>query len=156
MTSYSPPSRFLRALHKETNAVSNTRFSSCSRHKPNKNKNSPQHEARHPPCCIRRHAFPRSKGRSNPRTAFPILALSAGIVSPDQRVVAVLQHRLHPSMSRGCWCCRCCCCCCCCYSYYCCYCNAAASCLCSSGPPVETLYRDQKGGSTPPSRRRFR
>ena len=34
----------------------------------------PQHEARHPPCCIRRHVFPRSKGRSRPRTAFSILA----------------------------------------------------------------------------------
>ena len=26
----------------------------------------------------------------------------------------MLQHRLHPTMSRGRWCCRCCCCCCCC------------------------------------------
>ena len=34
-----------------------------------------KHEARHPPCCIRPHAFPRSKGRSTPRTAFPLLAL---------------------------------------------------------------------------------
>ena len=115
----------------------------------------PQHEAHHPPCCIRRHAFPRSKGRSTQRTAFPLLALrrhrflrskgdlrreppflsshSAGIVSPDQRVSAVLQHRLHSTISHGCWCCRCCCCC---------YCHAAASCRCSSGPPLETLYRD--------------
>ena len=34
----------------------------------------PQHEARQPPCCIRPHGFPRSKGRSIPRTAFPLLA----------------------------------------------------------------------------------
>ena len=82
---------------------------------------------------------------------------SAGIVFPDQRVAVVLQHRLHPTMSRGYWCCRCCCCCCCCcYSYYCCYWHAAASCLCSSEPPVETLYRYQSGGWTPPSRRIIR
>ena len=65
----------------------------------------PQHEARHSPCCIRRHALPRSKGRSKPRTALPS-SHSAGIVSPDQRVAAVLQHRLLPTMSRGCWWCR--------------------------------------------------
>ena len=35
----------------------------------------PQHEACRPPCCIRRYAFPRSKGRSKPTIAFPILAL---------------------------------------------------------------------------------
>ena len=113
----------------------------------------PQHESRHPPRCIRRHTFPRSKGTSKPRTVFPILALR-GIVSPDQKVAAVLQHRLYPTMSRGYWCFRCCCCCCC-SSYYCCYCRAAASSLYSSGPPVETLYRDQRGGLTPLSRRRF-
>ena len=38
---------------------------------------------------------------------------SAGIASPNQRVAAVLQHRLHPTMSRGRWYCRCYCCCCC-------------------------------------------
>ena len=95
--------------------------------------------------------------KGDPNREPPFLSShSAGIVSPDQRVAAVLQHRLHPIMSRGYWCCRCCCCCCCCYSYYCCYCHSAASCLCSNEPPVETLYRDQRGGWTPPSRRRFR
>ena len=54
-----------------------------------------------------------------------------GIVSPDQTVAAVLQHRPRP--------CGCCCCCCC----------------LRSGPPVGTLYRDQRGGSTLPVRRRF-
>ena len=35
----------------------------------------PRHEARHPPCCIRPHSFPWSKGRSTSRTAFPLLVL---------------------------------------------------------------------------------
>ena len=56
MTSYSPPSWFSRVLHKETNAVSNTRLSSRSRHKPNKTKNSPSARSPspsmlHPPPC---------------------------------------------------------------------------------------------------------
>ena len=34
----------------------------------------PQHESRHPPYRVLRHAFPRSKGRSTPRTAFPLLS----------------------------------------------------------------------------------
>ena len=91
------------------------------------------------------------KGDPNREPPFPS-SHSAGIVSPDQRVAAMLQHRLHPTMSRGYWCCRCCCCCCCCccYSYYCGYCHAAASCLCSSKTLVETLYRDRRGGWTPP------
>ena len=67
---------------------------------------------------------------------------SAGIASPDQRAAAVLQHRLHPTMSRGRWCYRCCCCCCCCR----CYCHAAISCRCSIGPPAETRYQDRRGG----------
>ena len=76
MISYFPPSWFPWALRQEINAVSNTRFSSRSRHKPNKNKRThPQHEARHPPCYIRPYSFPRSKGRSTPRTAFPLLVL---------------------------------------------------------------------------------
>ena len=50
----------------------------------------------------------------------------------------MLQHRLHPTTSRGRWCCRCCCCCCC---------HARR---CCSGPPAETRYRDQRGGWTPP------
>ena len=96
------------------------------------------------------------KGDPNREPTF-LSSPSAGIVSPDQRVAAVVQHRLHPTMNRGYRCCRCCCCCCCyCYSYYCCYCHAIASCLCSSGSPVKTLHRDQRGGWTLPSRRRFR
>ena len=35
----------------------------------------PQHNARHPTCCIRPHYFTRSKGRAKPRTAFPLLVL---------------------------------------------------------------------------------
>ena len=69
----------------------------------------------------------------------------AGIASPDQRVAAVLQHRLHPTTSRG----HCCCCCCC---RCCCILLARRYC---SGPPAETRYRDQRGGGTPPSRRRY-
>ena len=60
----------------------------------------------------------------------------------------MLQRRLHPTRSRGHWCCRCCCCCR--------YCHAATSCRCSSGPPADTRYRDRRGGWTPPSRRIFR
>ena len=40
-----------------------------------KTRTHPQLEARHAPCCICPHSFPRSKGRSIPRTAFPLLAL---------------------------------------------------------------------------------
>ena len=57
------------------------------------------------------------------------------------RVAAVLQHRLHLTMSRGRWYCRCYCCCCCR-----CYCHATTSCRCSSGPPADTRYLDQRGG----------
>ena len=46
----------------------------------------------------------------------------------------MLQRRLHPTRSRGHWCCRCCCCCCC-RCYY----HAATSCRCSNGPPANTL-----------------
>ena len=120
----------------------------------------PQREARHPPCCIRRHALPRSKGRSKPRTAFPLLTLRRhrfpGSKGRSSAPTQIASH--HESW---CWWCRCCCCCCCrcrccyCCCCCCCYCHASASCCCSSGPPVETLYRDQRGGWTPSSRRRF-
>ena len=48
---------------------------SLSKQAKEKPRTHPQHEARHPPCCIRPHAFPRSKGRSKPRTAFALLVL---------------------------------------------------------------------------------
>ena len=76
---------------------------------------------------------------------------SAGIASPDQRVAVVLQHRLHPTMSRGRWYCRCYCCCCC--RRCCCYVWLARRCC--GGPPAETRCRDRRDGWTPPSRRRF-
>ena len=51
--------------------------------------------------------------KGDPHLEPPSLSLySAGIASPDQRVAAGLQHRLHPTMSRGRWYCRCYCCCC--------------------------------------------
>ena len=85
----------------------------------------------------------------------PSLSLySAGIASPDQRVAAVLQHRLHPTMSRGRWYCRCYCCCCCCCRRCCC--DAWLTRRYCGGPPAETRYRDRRGGWTPPPRRRFR
>ena len=40
-----------------------------------KTRTHPQHEARHPPCCIRPHSFPRSKESSTSRTTFPLLVL---------------------------------------------------------------------------------
>ena len=77
------------------------------------------------------------------RGPFSLSLHPAGILSPDQRVAAVLQHRLYPTMSRGCWCC--------CWCCYCCFCCRG----CCSGLPAETLYRDQRGGWTPHSRRRY-
>ena len=40
-----------------------------------KTRTHPQHEARLSPCCIRPHSFPRSKGRSTPRTVYSFLVL---------------------------------------------------------------------------------
>ena len=122
-----------------------------------------QHEARHALHAAFAPIISRGQ-KGKPHREPPFLSsYSAGTASHDQRVAAVLQHRLHPTMSRGRWCCRCCCCCChrcCCYC--CCYCHAAASfrCIwlarrCCSGPPAKTRYRDQRGGWTPPSRRRY-
>ena len=88
--------------------------------------------------------------KGDPHRKPPFLSShSAGIVSPDQRVAAVLQHRLHPTRSRGRWCFRCYCCCCC---HGCCILLVRR---CCNGPPAETRCRDQRGRWTPPSRRRF-
>ena len=155
MTSYFPPHDFRQQYRRKPTQFL-TRGSpvvlDTSQIKP---RTHPQHEARHPPAASAAMLSRGQKGDPNREPPF-LSSYSAGIVSLDQGVAAVLQRRLHPTMSRGYWCCRCCCCYCCCYSYYCCYCHAAASCLCSSEPPVETLYRDQRGGWTPPSCRRFR
>ena len=141
---------FLRALRQETNAISNTRFSSRSRNKPNKNqeltlstKPVTLHAAFAPMLSRDQKGDPHLKPPS-------LSSYSAGMASPDERVAAVLQRRLHPTRSRGHWCCNCCCCCCCR-----CYCHAATSCRCSSGPPADTRYRDRREGWMPPSRRRF-
>ena len=122
----------------------------------------PQHEGRHALHAAFAPILSRGqKGEPHREPAF-LSSYSAGTASHDQRVAAVLQHRLHPTMSRGRWRCRCCCCCCRCCCYCCCYCHAAASCRCMwlarrccSGPPAKTRYRDQRGGWTPPSCRRY-
>ena len=85
------------------------------------------------------------KGDSHREQPF-LSSHSAGIVSPDQRVEAVLQHRLHPTMSCGRCYCRCYSCCCC-RRRCCCYVWLARRCF--SGPPAETRYRDQRGGWIP-------
>ena len=157
-----PPPMIIVSTAEGNQRVSNTWFSSCSRHRPNKNqeltlstkpvtlhavssvmlsRDQKEDPHREPPSLSLHPAGILSTDQKGDLNREP-LSLSShptGIVSPDRRVAAVLQHRLRPTMSRGCWWCGCCC-------YCCCYC---------SGPPVETLYRDQRGRWTPPSRRRF-
>ena len=121
-----------------TRAMPNTRVSSRYRNKPNK---SQEHTLSTKPVALHA-AFARMISRDQKGDPYrEPLSLSlhpAGILSPDQRVAAVLQHRLYPTMGCSCWWCRCCCCCCrCCYCCccYCCYYHASASCCCSSGKP---------------------
>ena len=117
MILYSPPSWFSWALHQETNAVSNTRFSSRSRHKPYKTKNSPSARSPspfmlHPPPCsptVKREihtehrfsstrtlpaSFPwikRSKQCSN-TGCIPPGVVAAGVVVAAAAAAAVVLH----------------------------------------------------------------
>ena len=148
MISYSPPHDFREHYGRKPTQFPTRDFSSRSRTKPNKNQEltlSTNPVTLHAAFAL---MLPRDQ-KGDPHLEPPSLSsYSAGIASPDQRVAAVLQHRLYPTMSRGRWC----------YSRYCCcrcYCHATTSCHCSSGPPADTRYQDRRGGRTRPSRRRF-
>ena len=122
-----------------TRAMPNTRASSRYRNKPNK---SQELTLSMKPVTLHAAFAPMISRDQKGDPHLEQLSLSlhpAGILFPDQRVAAVLQDRLYPTMGRSCWWCRCCCCCRCCYCRYCCCCcccHASASCCCSSGKPT--------------------
>ena len=105
MISYSPPSWFSWALQQETNAVSNTRFSSRSWHKPNKTKNlpsarSPSPSMLHPPPFFpankrgihteNRLPSPRTPPASLPRIKGSKQCSNTGCIPPWVVVVGVV------------------------------------------------------------------